>query len=82
MFAIDGSRVSPGLELLIAARTLPPLLGVEACAVDFSNAGDTAAVRPRADTLVKNSRRVIFPSVNKLSSFVSFDIFYFLLYRV
>jgi hypothetical protein len=52
----------------------PPFLGVAALAVLLINAGDTAAMRPRADTRVMKSRRVIFPPVNKFSSSFSFDI--------
>jgi len=51
----------------------PPFLGVAALAVPLSNAGDTAAMSPMADTRVMKSRLLMFPWDSKRSSSFSFD---------
>jgi hypothetical protein len=44
----------------------PPFWGEAALAVPLRNAGDTAAIKPKAETFVINSRREILPSDNNL----------------
>jgi hypothetical protein len=47
----------------------PPFLGAAALALDPKIAGDIAVAIPNADVLARNSRRVILPFLNMLSSF-------------
>jgi hypothetical protein len=47
----------------------PPFLGSAAQAEVLNSTGDKAAVRPKAETLAKNSRRFILPCDNISSSF-------------
>jgi hypothetical protein len=44
-------------------------LGVAARAGRLKKAGDAAAATPNAEAFARNSRRVILPSLNMLSSF-------------
>jgi hypothetical protein len=58
----------------IPSLSLPPFFGVAALADLPKSTGDTAAIKPKADTRAINSRRESLPSVNKRSSSFSSDI--------